>query len=121
MPRMPRVHLTGVLYYVTQQGTHERALFREPEDNQAYLDLLVQYKSKHQFHLFAYTLLADKINLIIEPYGSATISEIMRDLTSRYSKYYNGRYGANGPLFKGRFRTVMAEKEIYLPRLIRYV
>jgi len=121
MPRMPRVHLTGILYYVTQQGAHDRLLFRDAEDNQAYLDLLKQYKTKHQFHLFSYALLSDKINLIIEPYGSATISEIMRDLTSRYSKYYNGRYGAEGSLFKGRFHTVMAEKETYLPRLIRYV
>lgn len=121
MPRMPRVHLNGVLYYVTQQGAHDRSLFRDADDNQAYLDLLTQYQTKHQFHLFSYSLLSDKVNLIIEPYGAATISEIMRDLTSRYSKYYNGRYGANGPLFKGRFHTVMAEKETYLPRLIRFV
>ncbi len=121
MPRMPRVHLNGVLYYVTQQGAHDRSLFRDAEDHQAYLDFLTQYQSKHQFHLYSYSLLSDKVNLIIEPYGTATISEIMRDLTSRYSKYYNGRYGANGPLFKGRFHTVLAEKETYLPRLIRFV
>jgi len=121
MPRMPRVHLNGVLYYVTQQGAHDRSLFCDADDNQAYLDLLTQYQTKHQFHLFSYSLLSDKVNLIIEPYGAATISEIMRDLTSRYSKYYNGRHGANGPLFKGRFHTVLAEKETYLPRLIRYV
>lgn len=121
MPRLPRVHLAGILYYVTQQGAQDRPLFRDTEDYQTYLELLAQYKVKHEFKLFAYALNAEKIHLIVEPYGQTTISEIMRDLTSRYSKYCNGRYGGVGPLFKGRFHTIMAEKESLLIKLIHFV
>lgn len=121
MARLPRVHLTGVLYYVTQQCAQDRPLFRDGEDYQTYLDLLCQYKTKHEFKLFAYAFNPEKIHLIVEPFGQTTISEIMRDLTSRYSKYCNGRYGGIGPLFKGRFRTIMAEKETLLVKLIHFV
>jgi len=121
MARLPRIHLPGVLYYVTQQGAQDRALFRDSEDYQTYLDLLAQYKGKHEFKLFAYSFQAEKIHLLVEPYGHATISEIMRDLTSRYSKYCNGRYGGIGPLFKGRFHTIMAEKNTLLLKLIHFI
>ena len=121
MPRLPRIHLNGTLYYVTQQGAQDRPLFRDEQDYQTYLDLLSQYKSKHEFKLFAYSFHVEKIHLLVEPVGHTTISEIMRDLTSRYSKYCNGRYGGIGPLFKGRFHTTMAEKEALLLKLIHFI
>ena len=121
MPRLPRVHLTGILYYVTQQGTQDRPLFRDQEDYQTYLDLLCQYKTKHEFKLFAFAFNPEKIHLIVEPFGKTTISEIMRDLASRYSKYCNGRHGSMGSLFKGRFHTIMAEKETLLIKLIHFI
>ncbi len=121
MARLPRVHLPGVLYYVTQQGVQDRPLFRDSEDYQTYLDLLAQYKTKHEFKIFGWALNEDKIHLLVEPYGQVTISEIMRDLTSRYSKFSNGRYGGTGSLFKGRFHNVMVEKEMFLIQSMRWV
>lgn len=121
MPRPPRLHVKGVLYYVTQQGAHDQPLFRSEADTAHYLELLRQYKIKHRFNLFAYSLLPERIALLIEPLSETTISEIMRDLTSRYSKYYNSEYGGNGPLFKGRFRTSIAEKETNLGLLVRFL
>lgn len=121
MPRPPRLHVKGALYYVTQQGAHDQALFRTEADTEYFLDLLRQYKTKHGFHLYAYSLLSEKIALLVEPLSEITISEIMRDLTSRYSKYYNSQYGGNGPLFKGRFRTSIAEKKESLGLLVRFL
>lgn len=121
MPRPPRVHVKGVLYYVTQQGAHDQPLFRKEADAVHYLELLRQYKIKHRFNLYGYSLLSEKIALLMEPLSETTISEIMRDLTSRYSKYYNSEYCGSGPLFKGRFRASMAEKEESLGTLVRFL
>src|SRR3990172_93250 len=38
-----------------------------------------------------------------------------------YDKYYNGRYERKGSLFPKRFKSVVVEKEAYLPRLTRYI
>jgi len=121
MPRPPRLHVKGVLYYASQQGAHDQPLFRSEADTAHYLELLRQYKIKHRFNLFAYSLVPERIGLLIEPLSDTTISEIMRDLSSRYSKYYNSEYGGNGPLFKGRFRTTIAEKESHLGTLVRFL
>ncbi|HTL48548.1 MAG TPA: transposase [Verrucomicrobiae bacterium] len=120
MPRPPRLHATGVLYYVSQQGVQDRPLFRNEQDTAHYLELLREYKAKHGFKLFAYSIASSGISLLVEPCSETTISEIMRDITSRYSKYYNAVYGGDGPLFKGRFRTCIADKE-QLSRLVRFV
>ncbi len=121
MPRLPRVHVKGVPYYVTQEGAHQKQLFKDKEDYEVYLKLLKEYKEKYGFKLYSYCLLPSKLHLVIEPSEEATISDVMRDLTSRYSKHYNGRYEGNGPLFQGRFKARFVEKESYLYNLTGYL
>lgn len=121
MPRQPRIHLQGAVYFVSSKGLEEQPLFIDQADYSAYTDLLAKYKAQHQFHLYAYTLLPGRLHLLIETGEEATISEIMHDLTSAYTKYFNARHKRKGHLFESRFKSVMIEKEPYLARMTRYV
>ncbi|MHC4115194.1 MAG: transposase, partial [Planctomycetota bacterium] len=49
------------------------------------------------------------------------ISMIMHDVSSAYTRYYNGRYGRKGHLFRQRFKSVVIEKEPYLLNLVRHI
>jgi putative transposase len=121
MSRMPRVHIEGILYYVTQEATQNKNLFRDETDYEQYLMLLGLYKERHGFHLRSYVLTPNQVHLVIEPNVNATVSKIMRDLTPRYTKFYNARYLTNGPLFQGRFKATLIEKETHLYDLVRHL
>ena len=110
MPRPPRIHLEGALYVVTSRALADRRLFRDEQDYQAYVELLQAYRERQNFKLFAYVLLPDHLHLCIEPTGSATISAIIHDVNSRYTKYFAKRYGHTGHLFQERFKSTMFEK-----------
>ena len=90
-------------------------------DFNMYLELLAKYKEQHKFKLYSYSLLPDHIQLLIETGDDATISEIMHDLTSLYTKYYNGRYGKRGHLFEARFKSVLVEKAQHLLSMTRHI
>jgi len=121
MARLPRVAIDGILYYVTSYGDHGKVLFKDATDYQAYLELLKRYKTQYDFKLFSYLLAPDHIALCVELKKGITISAIMHNLHSMYTKYYNKRYGKKGHLFQSRFKSNLIEKEPYLLALTRYI
>jgi len=86
-----------------------------------YLEILKKYKEKYGFKLFAFALLPDQLNLLIELKEGSTISMVMHDINSSYTKYFSGRYIRKGHLFRERFKSVVIEKEPYLLNLVRYI
>lgn len=121
MPRLPRINLEGAIYYVTSKSAQNQELFKDKADYKMYLELLAKYKAEHKFKLFSYCLLPDRLHLLIETSDDATISEIMHDLNSIYTKYFNGRYQQKGHLFEARFNSVLVEKANYLLKMTRHI
>ena len=115
MPRRMRVHIEqGALYYVTCRGDYQEKLFLNDQDYQTYLELIRKYKAKYCFKLYAFVLQPEHLHLLVEPCSSTTISQIMHDLNSNYTKYFNTQYGRKGHLFEERYRLALVEKEPYL-------
>jgi REP element-mobilizing transposase RayT len=121
MPRLPRVHLEKALYFVTCKSGYGQQLFHDKADYDAYQAILAHYKKEDGFKVFAFVLMPAYLHLFIEPTTEATISVIMHDLNSNYTKYYNGRYNKNGHLFQGRFKNIIVEKEGHLLDITRYI
>lgn len=121
MPRPPRVHMPGALYYVTSRGMEGQPIFQDAKDYDTYLELLETYKQEHQCKLFAYALLPDRLHLCLEVTGEATVSALMHALNSRYTKYINKRYARSGHVFQSRFHAVVCEKDLYLLRVTRFI
>ena len=118
---MPRIYLEEGLYYIVARANYGGSLFKDDADCQQYLELLGRYKEQHQFKLFAYHLAHNSVTLLIQTAPDITISDIMRDLSSNYTKYFNGRYDKRGHLFQGRFKDILVEKDDYLVELTRYI
>lgn len=118
MPRLPRIYIEDSLYYITSRGSQAEGIFRDKEDYMIYLELLKKYKEQHGFKLFSFALMPQQLNMLLEvkegmPQGG-TISDIMHDITSSYTKYYNNRYQRQGHLFQARFKSAIVEKGPYL-------
>lgn len=121
MPRLPRIQLEGAVYYVTSRVSGDRVIFKEKADYMTYLEFLAKYKEQYGFKLFSYCLLPDSIHLLIETGEDVTISGIMHDINSAYTKYYNARYESRGSLFESRFRSVLVEKATRLLDMTRFI
>lgn len=121
MPRLPRVHLENVIYFVTLDGPQHEPVFKDPADYRTYMELLGRYKKEYQFKLFSYAFLPGRIYLLLEAGGPYSISQLMQKVTPLYTKYYNAKYNRKGHLFQKRFRSVIIEKAPYKARLIRFL
>ncbi len=121
MPRLPRISLDGAIHYVVARTSEDEVIFKDKDDYKMYLELVSKYKSQHKFKLYSYNLLPNRIELLVETGDDASISQIMHDLSSLYTKYYNGRYAKHGHLFESRFRSVLVEKVTSLLALTRHI
>jgi len=122
MPRVPRINIEGALYYITTRAVQGQSLFSDADDYAAYLDLLAKYKVQHGARLFAFVLLPTHVHLLLEtPEGGGTLSDVMHNITSAYTKHFNKKYNRQGHLFRGRYRATVVEKEPNLLRLTRFI
>lgn len=127
MPRPPRIYLEKALYYVTCMGDHNQPIFKEQEDYAVFMDALKKYKEQYKFKLFAYCLVPEHFHLLLElPMKKeqpkpGILSNIMHDLNSSYTKYFNSKYGKKGHLFRERYKSTLIEKGPYLLKLSAYI
>lgn len=121
MPRVPRINIEKALYYVTSRGDNNAEIFKEGSDYAMYLDLLRKCKEQYKFKLFAFCLVPSHLHLLIELAGDTTVSQIMHNLSSNYTKYFNSHHNRTGHLFQERYRMVLVEKEPNLLNMTAYM
>lgn len=121
MTKIPRTCIEGALYYLTARGDHGEDIFKEQKDYEAYIELLNKYKERYGFKLYAFCLLPNHLHLAIEIKSGTTISDIMHDLNSNYTRYFNARYRKKGHLLQERHKSVLLEKKSYLLILTAYI
>jgi len=92
VPREPRIYIEKVLYLITAKGLEDRDLFMDHQDYSEYMKSLCDYKKEFGFKLFAYALLPKRLCLLIELENNVTISTIMHNLNSKYTKMDLIRY-----------------------------
>jgi len=68
----------------------------------------------------AYSLMSNHYHMLIEtPLGN--ISRAMRHIDGVYTQRFNRTYRRDGPLLRGRYKSILIEKESYFLELVRYI
>jgi REP element-mobilizing transposase RayT len=120
MARPLRLEFPGAVYHVIVRGNERRAIFREDEDRERYLERLAHYRERFGFQLLAYCLMGNHVHLAIRT-GESPLSRIMACLQSSYTQWFNRRHGRVGHLFQGRYKAFLVQEDPYLLGLVRYI
>ncbi len=120
MSRPVRIEFPGACYHVTSKGSKDRIVFRDKEDRAVFLNVLDSVVSRFGWLLHSYVLMDEHYHLIVE-IQEANLSKGMRQLNGVYTQHFNRRHTEEGPIFQGRFKSVLFEKDNYLLPLCRHV
>jgi REP element-mobilizing transposase RayT len=118
--RPPRLEHAGATWYVTARGADREDVFRDDVDRHELLAVLGRTAVVYGWRLHAWVLMADHYHLLVET-PQPTLSRGMRDLNGVTTQRFNRRHGRSGPLFEGRFRAVLVERDAHLLELVRHV
>ena len=143
MPYRKDILATDCLYHVFNRSIAEFKIFRNKFDYRRFLEAATYYqidnppiklsvykKSPKKYQLpkedqlikiIAYCLMPTHFHFILCQSKNLGVSTFINRLLNSYTHYFNNKYKRKGPLWEGRFKTVIIRSEEQLLHLTRYL
>lgn len=121
MARGPRRESASGIYHVMNRGVDRRPIFLCDTDR---LDLgrqLARIHEDQEVGTLAYCLMGNHFHLLLRAPDSTTLSEAMQRLSGAYTQHFNDEHDRDGPLFRGRYRSIPVEEDLYFVWVARYI
>jgi len=96
------------------------SLFADDTDRSYFLTLLETCLDRTSTRCYAWVLMSNHYHLVIRS-SDRELWEIMKPLNMRYAQYHQKKMKRRGPLFMGRFKSIVTQDQDYVQELIRYV
>jgi len=71
--------------------------------------------------IIAYCVMPTHLHFILSPIKDGGISKFMQNLLNSYTRYFNNKNNRKGPLWQGKFKSVLIENNMQLLHLTRYI
>jgi putative transposase len=120
MTRPIRIEYENAFYHVMNRGRGRQTIFHGEVYYQAFLDILGGACERFDCIVHSYCLMGNHYHLLIET-PKANLSRVMRHINGVYTQKYNRLKRTDGPLFRGRFKAILVDKDGYLVPLTRYI
>ena len=120
MPRPARIEYENAFYHVMNRGRGRKTIFKEKEHYLAFLETVEEASNRFQSIVHAYCLMGNHYHLLIET-PLANLGRVMRHINGVYTQRYNRLKKTDGPLFRGRYKAILVDRDAYLLQLTRYI
>jgi putative transposase len=120
MPRSPRIDFDGAWHHVMNRGAGQDTIFTDTLDRVIFLELLADAARTNGTAVHAYCLMGNHFHLLLENLGGS-VPATLQDLTSRFTRRRNARSGRDGPVFRGRYRSVGVLTDAHRLMVSRYI
>lgn len=91
------------------------------KENQKYVLDNLRSNNDVIVEIVAFCLMPTHIHLVLKQINDDGISKYMARVLNGYSRYFNNKHKRQGPLWAGRFKSVLVENDIQLLHLTRYI
>jgi len=75
---------------------------------------------KYSFICYAYCLLGNHYHLFLKT-PKANLNQGMHYLNANYANYFSAKYRLSGPLFQGRYKSILVDQDEYSLVLSSYI
>jgi putative transposase len=121
MPHTPRQFVPGVSVHLMQRGLNRMVVFHDAADRMTFLAKLRHSLRDHDVALHGFTLMDNHFHLIATPGDRLAVPQLMKQVETRYTHYYNRRYGRIGTAWNGRYKPKIIGDETYWLTCLMYL
>ena len=120
MSRPLRIEYPGAYYHVMNRGlTGQRAVVSET-DYKGFLAVIEDAWRRWGIRVFSYCLMNTHYHLCLQtPHGN--LQRVMRHIDGVYTQRFNRAHQRDGPLFRGRYKAILIDADVYLAAVVRYI
>ncbi len=120
MGRKNRSYRKNGIYHIVHRGNNKTFIFDDMLDKQKFHDIIEGVLIEQPFNLLYYVFMDNHYHLLVEIMDSS-ISDIMKLINLRYSKYYNNKYNRVGTIFGGRYSPFEVLSAAHLVKVVGYI
>jgi len=120
MARPLRIVYPDAWYHIMNRGRRREPIFIKRKDYEVFIELLKESSDAWNIRIAAYCLMPNHYHLLLQtPEGN--VSRAMRHIDGLYTQRFNRLHGCDGPLFRGRYKSILVDADEYLLQLVRYI
>lgn len=122
VPRAERIQYEDAYYHVMNRGRERGriSIFNSQEHFEVFLRTLEEAVERFGIVIHAYCLMTNHYHLLIQT-PRANLSRAMRHINGVYTQRFNRLAKSDGPIFRGRFKSILIDSDAYLLQLSRYI
>lgn len=120
MVRSLRIEYEGAWYHVMNRGLEYRDIFLNNKHRKLFLELLSELSWRFKVDVHCYCLMDNHYHLLLQS-ELPNLSSAMKFLNGVYTLKFNRDVKRDGPLFRGRYKSVLIDKDEYFLNVSRYI
>jgi len=120
MARQLRILYAGAWYHVMNRGVNKQTIFFKTKHREEFIALLEHVSKVYNVEIHAYCLMTNHYHILIRT-REANLPEVMQYLNSVYARKVNIDMCRDGPLLRGRFKSVLIADDEHLLCVSRYI
>jgi len=120
MTRPLRLSFENTFYHITTRGNRREKIFYSSRGKEVFLKRLKEMLIKYEMICHAYCLMDNHYHLFIKTI-KPNLSQGIHYLNSAYTNWFRNKHQIIGPLFQGRFKSILVDADNYALMLSAYI
>ena len=118
MARPLRIEYEGACYHVMARANEGKRIFRSKGDFERFQWYLREAKERFGCVYHCYVVMGTHYHVLVEtPEGN--LNRVVQYVNGSYAAYWNVKSGRGGPVFRGRYKAILVERDAYFLELSR--
>lgn len=115
--------LSAIRYYQREKPEISFSKFFEPDNDRkkSFSDFTILKNKERLVDIISYCLMPTHFHLILKQLVDNGISTFINNVANSYSRYFNLKHKRKGPLWEGRFKSILVKSDEQLLHLTRYI
>ena len=120
MVRPLRLSFENAFYHITARGNRREKIFYSDRDKEVFLKKLEEMLIKYSMICQTYCLMDNHYHLFIKT-TQPNLSQGIHYLNSSYTNWFRNKHQVIGPIFQGRFKSILVDADHYALILSAYI
>ena len=120
MVRPLRLSFENAFYHITARGNRREKIFYSDRDKEVFLKKLEEMLIKYSMICQTYCLMDNHYHLFIKT-TQPNLSQGIHYLNSSYTNWFRNKHQVIGPIFQGRFKSILVDADNYALILSAYI
>lgn len=121
MPRAIRHIFAEYCYHFVNRATGHATVFHDTQDFAGFIRLMSDSQKRLEIPLLAYCLMPNHVHFVVRPRCATDLSRWAHWLFTTHSRRHHMKYGTDGHVWQGRFKTFPIQHDRHLLIVLRYV